>query len=225
MTESDADPDAYARALAAQASGDDPTAWFEQLYAAAAGGGAEIPWDRGTAHPLLVDWAEHAPIGGHGRAMVVGSGPGFDAEYVSAHGFDTVAFDVSATAVELARRRHLDSRVDYQVADLLALPAVWHGGFDLVIETFTVQSMPVRLHDDAIDAVSALVAPGGTLVVIASARDDETEPHDGPPWPLSPAEIERFSSGPLAVERVELHPVPQNPGYRGWLAVFTRPHV
>lgn len=216
------DPDAYARRLAADASNDDPTAWFEQLYAAAADGQAVVPWDRGTAHPLLRDWIDRDNIAGPGRAIVVGSGPGFDAEYVSAHGFDTVAFDVSPTGVELARHRTPDSRVEYHVADLMALPAEWHGAFDLVVEIFTVQSLPQRLHDKAISAVANLVALGGTLVVIAAARDG-AEPLDGPPWPLSRAEVEEFVSGALAIEQIELHPVPANPDAQRWRAVFTRP--
>lgn len=217
------DPDAYARGLAADAPSDDPTAWFEWLYAAAADGKAVVPWDRGTAHPLLSDWVERDHIAGPGRAMVVGSGPGFDAEYVSAHGFDTVAFDVSPTGVQLARRRTPGSRVDYKVADLVALPAEWHETFDLVVEIFTVQSLPQRLHDKAIGAVTDLVVPGGTLVVIAAAREDAAAP-DGPPWPLSRTEIEQFASGALSANRIEVHDVPANPGAQRWRAVFTRPH-
>ncbi len=217
------DPDQYVRELAAQASADDPTAWFERLYTAAADGQAEVPWDRGTAHPLLVDWVSRERVRGPGLAMVVGAGPGLDAEYVSAQGFDTTAFDVSPTAIELARRRHQATSVDYQVADLLALPSTWIGAFDLVVETFTVQSLPVRLHAAATDAVVSLVAPGGTVVVIAAARD-ETDPVDGPPWPLTRSEVGRFGSDALAVTEIGLRPVPTNPDAHRWLATFTRPH-
>jgi len=216
------DPDVYARQLAAESAPDDPTAWFEQLYAAAADGKAQVPWDRGTAHPLLVDWVENHQVTGPGSAMVVGAGPGFDAEYVSARGFDTTAFDVSPTAIDSTRRRHLGSHVGYQVADLLALPSGWHGAFDLVIETFTVQSLPIRLHTDAIDAVTSLVAPGGTLVVIAAGRA-ETDSADGPPWPLTRAEIDRFAASTLEPDEIGLRPVPTNPDAHRWLATFTRP--
>lgn len=216
------DPDVFARQLAAESSHDDPTAWFERLYAAAADGRAQVPWDRGAAHPLLVEWTEREQVHGPGSAMVVGAGPGFDAEYVSARGFDTTAFDVSPTAVELTRRRNPASSVGYKVADLLALPSAWRGAFDLVIETFTVQSLPVRMHEDAIGAVAALVAPGGTLVVIAAGRD-ESDRADGPPWPLTRAEIERFASDSLVVNEIGLRPMPTSPDVGRWLATFTRP--
>ena len=36
---------------------DDPTGWFEPLYAAAARGEREVPWDRGEPREALVEWA------------------------------------------------------------------------------------------------------------------------------------------------------------------------
>lgn len=213
------DPDAFARSLAAESTGDDPASWFERLYSAAEQGITQVPWDRGTPHPLLAEWADQSGLRGPGRAIVVGCGLGFDSEYVAGRGFDTTAFDVSPTAVEATRRRYPDSPVDYAVADLLDLPQRWHAAFDLVVESLTVQSLPVAYHDRAIRAVADLVAPGGKLVVIAAARE-ESEPADGPPWPLTPAEVDSFAAGAVSAERIELHPVAQNPGARRWLATF-----
>src|SRR5262245_58674519 len=92
--ETAADPDAQARRLAGESlAANDPTGWFERLYAAAEDGGAAVPWDRGHAHPLLIEWAEATRPDGHGnRALVVGSGLGDDAELVAGFGYDTVAF-------------------------------------------------------------------------------------------------------------------------------------
>src|SRR5689334_22637194 len=103
---------------------DDPTAFFEQMYGAAAAGGPEPPWERGAPHPILEEWG-HDLEGAGRRALVVGSGLGNDAEFIAARGFDVVAFDVSPTAVQLARERNPGSPVDYVVADLLDLPAAW----------------------------------------------------------------------------------------------------
>jgi hypothetical protein len=46
---------------------------------------------------------------------------------------------------------------------LLDPPAGWRGGFDLVLESLTVQSLPRQLRPAAIARVRELVAPGGTL--------------------------------------------------------------
>lgn len=198
------DPDRRARALAAEGlAADDPTGWFERLYAEARTGDAVVPWDRGSPHQLLAEWAAaHRPEGAGKRALVVGCGLGRDSEFVAGLGFGTVAFDVSETAVRTARDRHPDSPVEYTRADLLAPPAQWSRAFDLVVESMTVQSLPDEIRPAAIAAVPEFVAPGGTLLVIAAAREPG-EPADGPPWPLTRAEIDAFATGGLEPVRVE----------------------
>lgn len=214
----DKDPDADARRLAAESlAADDPTGWFERLYAESATGDAIVPWDSRSPHALLVEWAAgRVPAGG--RALVVGAGTGDDAEYVAGLGYETVAFDVSESAVRLARERFPGSAVDYRVADLLEPPERWRHAFDLVVEIMTVQSMPEELHGRAIARVAEFVRPGGTLLVIATARE-EGGPVFAPPWPLTPSEIAAFGAGGMVADRVEdLHDGER----RRWRATFHR---
>ncbi len=148
------DPDERTRRLAAEA-GEDPTGWFERLYAAAEEGEAVVPWDRGGPHPLLPPWTEERALAGDGRsALVVGCGFGADAEHVAGLGFATTAFDISESAVRAARRRFPDSAVQYLTADLLDPPAGWRGAFDLVLESLTVQSLPDPPRREAIGRVA-----------------------------------------------------------------------
>jgi hypothetical protein len=217
-----ADRDAR-RVTAESLAADDPTGWFERLYAAADEGDAVVPWDRGAPNRLLVHWAEERGIAGAGsRAVVVGFGMGDDAEYVAALGFDTLAFDVAATALRLARRRFPDSGVRYVTANLLDPPAEWREAFDLVVESINVQALPPALHAAATARVTELVAPGGTLLVIAAARDEAEGPVDGPPWPLTRAEIEAFGISGLEPVRVEDLRDPADPAVRRWRAEFER---
>jgi SAM-dependent methyltransferase len=193
----------------------DPTGWFDRLYAAGRRGEVGLPWDPGTAQPLLAEWArDRAPDGQGRRAVVVGCGLGHDAEFVAGLGFDVVGFDVSPTAIATARERRPGSPVGYVVADLFDLPADWRHAFDLVVEVHSVQALPVELRDRAVDAVAGLVAGGGTLVVVAAARDSDAVP-PGPPWPLSRAELDRFGAGldTVALDRRDAY----------WLAEFRRP--
>jgi methyltransferase family protein len=197
--------------------------WFERLYAAAEEGRAVIPWAHRAPHWMLVQWAETRALTGTGRrALVVGSGLGDDAEFISGLGFDTVAFDIAATAVRTARRRFPDSAVDYVTADLLDPPARWRWAFDLVVESRTVQSLPIPLHPQAIARVGEMVARGGTLIVIAAAQDAADRPDQGPPWPLTRAEIEAFATGDLRAVRIEHVPDPREPTVRRWRAEFRR---
>ncbi|HEX8345238.1 MAG TPA: class I SAM-dependent methyltransferase [Actinoplanes sp.] len=211
-----ADDDIRRLSAAARATGD-ATGWFERLYAEAEDGAAEVPWDRPTATPLLADWAHQAP-GGDGRtALVVGCGLGRDAEFVAGLGFATTAFDISATAVRVARERHPGSPVDYVVADLLDPPVSWWRGFDLVVESNTVQALPRSLRHRATTSVASLVAPGGTLLVLASAAS--TPDGDGPPWPLTRDEVQAFAVDGLSVLSVEWIRAGDPPSDR-WRAVL-----
>ena len=197
----------------------DPTGMFERMYVDAAAHDGTVPWDRGGPHPLLEPWARELDGAGR-RALVVGSGPGNDAELIAARGFDVVGFDVSPSAVALARERYPDSVVEYLVADLLDPPAQWAGAFHLVLEALTVQSMPPAFHARTTANIARTVAPGGTLLVIATASHDEGGPGDGPPWPLTRAEVEAFADNGLEVVRVEDIRDPGVPAR--WRAEFRR---
>jgi SAM-dependent methyltransferase len=198
----------------------DATGWFERLYAKAAEGQAVVPWDRRAPHPLLTEWIEKRPALSGSRTLVVGCGLGDDAAYLAGRGYRVIAFDISPSAIEAARRRFPTSRADFRVADLLNPPAEWGRLFDLVVETYTTQSLPVRLRPTVVLHIGRFVAPGGRLLVLATGRDGEGSV-DGPPWPLSRNDIESFAVEGLEVVSVEEIPDPAE-SHR-WRAVFTRP--
>lgn len=206
------------RLSAAALDAGDPTGWFEPLYAEAAQGRAVIPWDRGGPHPLLVEWAEAqtSPASGR-RALVVGSGPGSDAAYLAELGWTVTGFDIAPSAVAAAGDRFAGAGVDFQVADVLDPPSNWTGAYDLVLESYTVQSLPVALRPTVISRVRRFVGPGGTLLVLAAAED--THVAAGPPWPLTRDEVESFAEdGLLAVQIEDLGTADA----RRWRAEFRR---
>ncbi len=176
---------------------------FEAMYAGAEAGGDRPPWDYGAPRPQLVEWADARRLAGGGReALVVGCGYGADAEFLALRGFRTTGFDFAPTAIAGARRTYPVSEVNYLVADVMDLPRQWQRSFDLVVESLTVQSMPPEQHAVAVRNIAALVAPGGTLLVLATTREEHAEVK-GPPWPLTRAEVEEFSSGDLVLDRLE----------------------
>ncbi|MBG0565974.1 class I SAM-dependent methyltransferase [Actinoplanes aureus] len=195
-----------------------PTGWFETLYAEAGAGRAEVPWDVPEASAHLR--AYPLPPGEGRRALIVGCGNGRDAEHVAAAGYATTAFDISPTAIELARSRHPGSPVGYVVADLLDPPPAWRHGFDLVLESNNVQALPERIRARAIATVGTFVAPGGTLLVLAAAAVARSG--DGPPWPLHRAEIDAFAVDGLRAVSVEHVATPETTFPGRWRAVFTR---
>jgi SAM-dependent methyltransferase len=222
------DPDIHglsARLAADALAHGDATGWFEPLYAAAEQADGAPPWNSAAPRALLAQWTAERRLDGHGAsAVVVGCGLGADAEHVAALGFATTAFDVSPTAIRLAREHHPGSAVDYRVADLFALPAAWQRAFDLVVECWTVQALPDPPRGEAITAIGELVAPGGTLVVVSIARTDDG-PEDvaaGPPWPQPRATIDAFATGGLELVDPALVPDPDRGGRPGWRAEYRR---
>jgi len=176
---------------------------FEAIYTGAEADAVKPPWDYGAARPQLVEWAEAQDLAGGGReALVVGCGYGADAEFLALLGFRTTAFDFAPTAIAGARRKHPDTQVTYLVADVLDLPRQWKGRFGLVVESLTVQSMPPEQHTVAARSIAGLVAPQGTLLVLATTREEDADV-TGPPWPLTRSEVEAFASGDLVLRRLE----------------------
>jgi SAM-dependent methyltransferase len=210
------DPDEDARRLSGEAlRRGDATGWFERLYAEAADGQAIVPWDRGAPHPLLVELIEQVPLLAGRRTL----GPRF-------RGDDEGTWRGQARPpatiswFSAARRRFPTSPVDFRVADLLNPPAEWRHHFDLVVETYTTQALPVRLRPTVVLHVGRFVAPGGILLLLAAARDDG-DPVDGPPWPLTRADIESFAVEGL--QTVSVEEIRDPPGTHRWRAVVTRP--
>ncbi len=194
-----------------------PTEWFDRLYAEGRAGEVSMPWDRTDPHPLLREWVESTGLDGVGRrAVVVGCGLGADAAYLTTRGFDVLGFDLSATAVEVARERHGSTGAEFRAADLLALPAEWTGAFDLVVEIFTIQALPDPPRGDAVHAIAGLVAPAGTLLAVAFRQDGDEPATEGPPFALTRDQV----TG-LAVRGLDLVEIEALPGER-WRAEFRR---
>src|SRR4051794_36412881 len=157
------DKRAIARALATQAIKEDrPLDWFEQLYRKAESENVPIPWADLVPNPNVVALLDERKIKGAGRlALKIGSGLGDDSEYLDSPGFKVVAFDISPTAIRLARERFQISRVDYVVADLFQLPRDWLGKFDFVWESYTLQVLPPNLRKQGISLIPGLLRENG----------------------------------------------------------------
>lgn len=198
-----------------------PTDWFETLYAEASEA-SEIPWADLAPNPMLTEWLDAAALPS-GRALKVGCGLGDDAEELAARGFEVTAFDISTSAIEWAQRRFPNSGVAYLQGDVLDLADPWSGAFDLIVEIYTLQVLPAQLRPAAARNLINCLAPGGTLLLIARAR----EPWEDIglfPWPLTHDEILGLFSGLELVSFEDLFDS-ENPPVSRFRVTMSKPHV
>ncbi len=200
----------------------DPTGWFEALYLAAEGDAQMVPWAQRGPNPNVTEWIDRQRPDGRGQlALVIGCGLGFDAEALQRCGYDVTAFDISPTAIEWCRRLYPPSGVTYVAADLFDPPVEWLGGFDFVLESYTVQALDPLLHAGALKRVASFPGPDGGLLLICRGRDD-AERVDGPPWPLSREDLGRVEASGLVVSSFEDYLDRDDPPVRRFRVCYQR---
>jgi len=194
----------------------DPTGWFELLYQEHEQGRRVVPWaDLGT-NPNLVKFA-----GAGKAALVVGCGFGDDAEQLAAWGFETMAFDVSASAIRACKRRFPESRVEYVTGNVLAPPEEWSGRFDFVLEVYTLQVLPKELRPRAISSLAGFLKKDGRILLIARGRE-ESDPEGLMPWPLTRRELDEFTAAGLREESFEDYLDNESPPVRRFRAIYIK---
>lgn len=197
----------------------DALGWFDAVYDAASGDTNAVPWADLAPNPMLVDWLAQHGFAGQ-RVLVVGAGLGDDAELFASKGADVTAFDLSPKAIAWAKERWPTTRVDYLVADLLAMPDAWRGAYDFVFEAYTLQSLPPgsELRARALDVLAPLLASDGVLLIVARGKDEMPAMDQGPPWPLVRAEIDRAGAGlaPLSFDDLD------DGGTRRFVAAYSK---
>jgi len=181
----------------------DYTGWFDVVYQQANKNQLMIPWAYKRPNPELIQWLDREQLDGEEkRALVVGCGLGDDAEALAKIGFQVTAFDIAPAAIQQCRQRFPHSNVDYRVMDLFYTPAGWRHGFDFVLESRTIQSLPWQLCYPSIRAIAQFVAPNGLLLVICLGRNPE-DPRSDIPWALSRVELSEFEQHKLTLQQFE----------------------
>jgi SAM-dependent methyltransferase len=129
-------------------------------------------WSGQPNGALVTEIADEVP----GRALDVGCGEGADAVWLAQRGWQVTALDVSKVALDRARAAGTAAGVEvhWVHAGLLeaALPAA---SFDLV--TAQYPALLLTPGNEAVQALFAAVAPGGTLLFVHHADMDHG--HEG----------------------------------------------
>jgi len=173
-----------------------PTDW-ESRYRA-----GDTPWERGEASPGLVDFLAASPL--HGRVLVPGCGLGHDVRAISAAGgerVEAVGLDIAPSAVTAARALPRVGNERFEVGDLFNPPDEWLGAFDGVWEHTCFCAIDPELRERYVSSVARLLRPGGEFLAIFYL-DPGLEPGEsGPPFGVSPEELDRLFQGPFRLNR------------------------
>ena len=214
---------ALARQLASRSiEQGDPIGWFEALYKQAQGDANSIPWADLDVNPNLRSWIENQTEPKElGNSLVIGCGLGDDVSYLVSKGLPTIGFDVSATAIDWCRQRFSNSSAEFEVADLFQPSTQWHQLFQFVFEAYTLQSLPSHLWKNAIEQIASFVAPGGTLLVVTRARNEDEE-YGQLPWPLSRTDLKHFEEIGLRLIRFEDYFDKESPPVRRFRIEYRR---
>ena len=176
--------------------------FWEALYAEGNDG-----WELREPSPALVAWLagggrftisggpEMAPAlppsADAPRVAVPGCGRGHDARLLAQRGYQVVGFDFAEAAVSearaLAAAEGLAAR--FERRDIFTLAADFAGTFDAVWEYTCFCAIDPARRADYVEVVRAILRPGGTLLACFYPL---REGGDGPPYPVSLAEVERL---------------------------------
>jgi len=99
-------------------------------------------------------------------ALDVGCGEGFAARALAAHGLAVTAVDPDAPSLDLARSQPSEG-ITYLEADVMT--AALTGRYDVVTALAVLHHLPMEA---ALERFAALLAPGGTLLVVGLAASD-----------------------------------------------------
>lgn len=157
----------------------------------------QTPWDTGLRSRELARVLDEEPIR-PGRAVELGCGTGTNAVFLAQRGFDVTGFDLSAVALDEARRKTANAgvSVEFIEADLCRLE--WTGEpFDFLFDRGCYHC--ARRGDLAgyQETVRRLSRAGSRYLVLAGNAREQTE--QGPPR-VTEAEIRADLGGLFDVE-------------------------
>jgi cyclopropane fatty-acyl-phospholipid synthase-like methyltransferase len=151
------------------------------------------PWD--GVHPDELHEVIQGPAAlPPGRALDIGSGKGAKAIYMATHGWKVTAVENVPRAVSQARKRAdaAHAAVDFRLGDVTRLTELGlDPGYSLLFDFGCHHGLKATQRDAYAHGVTALAAPGATLLMMAFTRPV-------PPVPSGVTEaelIERFGDG------------------------------
>ncbi|MEI6492864.1 MAG: methyltransferase domain-containing protein [Verrucomicrobiota bacterium] len=148
----------------------------------------DTPWDKGRAHPALLDWLSRSRL--TGLILVPGSGAGHDVRALAADPMaNVVGLDLAPSAKVMAEYFPKAGCETYLTGDFLFGFPLAAGSFDAVFEHTCFCAIPPDRRPDYARALSkSIKADGLFLAIFYRNPSDRAEP--GPPFGCSMEEVD-----------------------------------
>lgn len=139
-------------------------------------------WDRGIAHPFLPNVLSYLGDLVQKSVLVVGAGPGHDAERLARVAGEVVALDFSREAEGHFKKYYPDSKVRYVTQDFFA-PSGSGRTFDVVFEHTLLCAISPARYSDYFCALDRRTHPGSAFAAIV--WNDSPVGDNGPPFSVA----------------------------------------
>ncbi|HTW10761.1 MAG TPA: class I SAM-dependent methyltransferase [Acidimicrobiales bacterium] len=185
--------------------------------------GASPPWDIGRPQPMFVHLAQAGAL--TGALLDAGCGTGEHAILAARHGASAVGIDISARAIEAARRKAAERhvKVRFEVFDALRMSAIGEQ-FDTVVDSGLFHVFDDSSRERYVAAVHSVIRPGGRLHLMCFS---DRQPGDWGPRRVTEDELRAaFQSGwridSIAAARFEINPGIGSSTAEAWLVDAVR---
>jgi SAM-dependent methyltransferase len=128
------------------------------------------PWDSGTPPLELIRLVEDDGASEPARALDLGCGTGTNTVYLASHGWAATGVDNVERALVAARHKAAAVGVEplFVKGDVTRLKQLPVGsGYTLILDLGCYHGLPHAQRDDYADGVTAVAAPGATLLLYA----------------------------------------------------------
>lgn len=160
------------------------------------------PWVIEAPQPEVVGLVERGLVAG--RLLDSGCGTGEHSLLAAQHGAAVMGVDISARAVEKARRKAAERGIDLELAVVSMLEPVpfEDGAFDCVLDSGVFHSFEGQEQRDYVDNVTRVTRGGGLLHLICFSEHQPGEGEWGPRR-IAQAEIRAAFADGWEVEELE----------------------